>query len=109
MRVVALYATVEATVTPPLRVSVKLVVVIVDVSMSREKAAVTVVVTGTPVAPGVGVCAVTVGGSIVQVLVAGVASWLPAGSVALTAKVWLPAASGPAYACGLVHGAKTPT
>src|SRR5205823_11250622 len=32
----------------------------------------------------------------------------PAGSVAVTVKVWLPAASGPAYVFGLVHAVAVP-
>ncbi|MFL5982826.1 MAG: hypothetical protein ACJ74R_14065, partial [Gaiellaceae bacterium] len=45
--------------------------------------------------------------SIVQVWLAGVASVLPAGSVARTSKLWLPAASA-AVVWGLVHGFQPP-
>src|SRR5947208_4304862 len=45
--------------------------------------------------------------STVQVRLAGVASVLPAGSVARTSKVWLPAPSG-AVVCGLVQGDQLP-
>src|SRR5437899_10420441 len=45
--------------------------------------------------------------SMVQVKLAGVASMFPAGSIARTWKVWLPAASA-LYLFGLVHAANAP-
>ena len=72
----------------------KLDVVMVEAFMAREKVAVGATLVATPVAPAAGVFAVTVGAvPIVQVKDAGVASVLPAASVALTWKVWLPTAS----------------
>jgi len=61
--------------------------------MAREKVAVGATLVATPVAPAAGVFAVTVGAvPIVHVKDAGVASVLPAASIALTWKVWLPTA-----------------
>jgi hypothetical protein len=85
---------------------VKLELVIVVASMAREKVAVTVELVATPVAPGAGVRAVTVGALfwIVQAWEAGVASTFPAPSVARTWNVCVPRARAE-YVFGLVHAA----
>ena len=59
---------------------------------------------------GLAGCAVivTVGGVVSIVQVALALPVFPAVSVAVTVKVWLPAASGPAYVFGLVHAVAVP-
>jgi hypothetical protein len=86
-------------VVVPCLTSVTVEVVRVAGSISSEKVAVTVVLRATEYAPWVGDVLLTVGAVVspeddvvftVQVRLAGVESVLPAESVALTSKVWLP-------------------
>jgi hypothetical protein len=80
-------------VVVPCSVRVKLLAFTVEESIASEKVAVTLAPTATPVAPSWGANPLTLGAvvSIVQVRLAGVASVLPAASVALTSKVCCPA------------------
>src|SRR2546425_5221189 len=76
----------------------KVLVVIEAAFIALLNVAVTVVLSGTPVAPGVGACAVTVGAtSVVKLQITGAASVTPAGSAtvaAIGAGENLPAAHG---------------
>src|SRR3989442_13044944 len=62
-----LRATVAATALPPLGVRVKLLLVIVEASIAREKVAVGAMLVATAVAPFAGVFAVTVGAAVTGV------------------------------------------
>src|SRR5437879_812012 len=66
----------------------KVAVVIEAAFIALLNVAVTVVLSGTPVAPGAGACAVTVGAtSVVKLQIAGAASVTPAGSATVAAIV----------------------
>src|SRR5215204_3746488 len=86
---------------------VKVEVVRVSGFMDSEKVASALVAVATPVAPSAGATATTIGAaaSIVQVLLAGVGSVLPAASVAYTWKVCSPSAKLE-YCVGEVHALK---
>src|SRR3989441_13242632 len=77
----------------------KVLVVIEAAFIALLNVAVTVVLSGTPVAPGVGACAVTVGAtSVVKLQITGAASVTPAGSATVAAiggGETVAAASGP--------------
>src|SRR5437870_12708316 len=66
----------------------KVLVVIEAAFIALLNVAVTVVLSGTPVAPGAGACAVTVGAtSVVKLQITGAASVTPAGSATVAAIV----------------------
>src|SRR5262249_28318049 len=91
--VVGSYVTVAVTGLPPcFFLTVKVEEVIVAGFIASLKLTTTVVIGGTLLALLVGVLLDTVGATVstVQVKLAGVGSTLPAGSVALTTKVWEP-------------------